>query len=115
MVPSPPSTSKKGKALKTNFINRQALKAVFLLAHEDRTPRNVFIFSDGQPTNQDQITELIRESAAHTRVFTFGFGSDCSRHVVRTMARVGGGMAEFMPANKLPTISKIERQFRYFP
>jgi poly [ADP-ribose] polymerase len=32
--------------------------------------------------------------------------------MVRSLARVGGGVAEFMPVNKLPTRSKIDRQFR---
>ncbi|ELR19183.1 ubiquitin domain containing protein [Acanthamoeba castellanii str. Neff] len=90
----------------------QPLRSLFLMAHEERTPRNVFIFSDGHPTNQESLVELIKQNAAHTRVFSFGFGSNCSRHMVRSLARVGGGVAEFMPANKLPTRSKIERQFR---
>lgn len=90
----------------------QPLRALFLLAHEERTPRNILIFSDGHPTNQEQIIELIKKNAFHTRVFSFGFGSNCSRHMVRSLARVGGGVAEFMPVNKLPTRAKIERQFR---
>jgi len=89
----------------------QPLRALFSLAHEDRPPRNLFVFSDGHPTNQDSLVELIRRHASHTRVFSFGFGSHCSRHLVRTVARVGGGVAEFMPPNKLPTRAKIERQF----
>ncbi|KAL6044894.1 Protein mono-ADP-ribosyltransferase parp4 [Balamuthia mandrillaris] len=88
------------------------LKSTFLLAHEERTPRNVFIFTDGHPTNQEQLLDLIRHNSHHTRVFTFGFGSSCSRHVVRSMARMGCGMAEFMASNKLPNKAKIKRQLK---
>jgi hypothetical protein len=122
-VESQPTTDPSALATAKNYVDKmrpnfggtelwQPLRSLFLMAHEDRTPRNVFVFSDGHPTNQDSLVELIKQNAAHTRVFSFGFGSNCSRHTVRSLARVGGGVAEFMPANKLPTRSKIDRQFR---
>lgn len=120
---SQPTVDPSAIATAKNYIERmrpnlggtelwQPLRSLFLLAHEDRNPRNIFIFSDGHPTNQESLIELIKSNSAHTRVFSFGFGSNCSRHLIRSLARVGGGVAEFMPPNKLPTRTKIERQFR---
>lgn len=54
-----------------------ALRSIFLQAQEDKTPRNIFIFSDGQPTNEPLVGELIKNNSHHTRVFTFGFGNEC--------------------------------------
>jgi len=87
------------------------LRSIFLLS-DHFTNRNIFIFTDGMPSNSEQISDLVKQNSSHTRVFGFGFGSACSRHVVRTLARVGGGRSEFLEPKKLPNKKKIERQLK---
>jgi hypothetical protein len=58
--------------------------------------REVVVLTDGQVTNTDAVLALVRSSAAHTRVFSFGIGAGSSRHLVQGIARAGGGSAEFI-------------------
>ncbi len=58
-----PADDPKAIAIAYNFVDKlrpnlggtelwNPLKSLFLLAHDERTPRNIFILSDGHPTNQ---------------------------------------------------------------
>ncbi len=55
----------------------QPLKSLALLHHRDRPVRNVFVFSDGQINDEQQVIGLIARSSSHHRVFTLGFGAHC--------------------------------------
>jgi Vault protein inter-alpha-trypsin domain/von Willebrand factor type A domain len=63
-------------------------------------PRQVVVLTDGQVTNTDAVVALVRSHAAQTRVFSFGIGAGSSRHLVRGIARAGGGCAEFIASRE---------------
>ena len=73
-------------------------------------PRQILLLTDGQVSNEDQVIALCRQHAASTRVFAFGIGAGASEHLVRGVARVSRGAAEFIyPGERIE--SKVLRMF----
>jgi hypothetical protein len=70
----------------------------FVLEQKSRTghPRQVVVLTDGEVTNTDAVLELAMKHAAAARIFTFGIGAGSSHHLVKGLARAGGGTAEFI-------------------
>jgi hypothetical protein len=59
-------------------------------------PRQIFLLTDGQVSNTQQLVDLTRKHAVHTRLFTFGLGGSVDRHLVKTLAAAGRGECEFI-------------------
>ncbi|XP_054838716.1 von Willebrand factor A domain-containing protein 5B2 [Eublepharis macularius] len=65
-------------------------------------PRQLFIFTDASVSNTGKVIELIRRQASTVRCFTFGLGSGACRRLLRGMAKVSRGQAEFLsPGERL--------------
>uniref|UniRef100_K7GAM2 von Willebrand factor A domain containing 5B2 n=1 Tax=Pelodiscus sinensis TaxID=13735 RepID=K7GAM2_PELSI len=59
-------------------------------------PRQLFIFMDANVSNAGKIIELIRSQASNVRCFSFGLGSGACRRLLRGLAKVSKGRAEFL-------------------
>lgn len=71
------------------------LKKLFLRVHKNRTPRNIFLLSDGEFFNLDSIQNLISNNSSHTRVFTCGIDCSSNRHSLYSISCLGRGSTEF--------------------
>ncbi len=74
--------------------------------------RSVVLMTDGQVGNETAVMSLVRGNAATTRFFAVGIGAGPNDHLVRGLARAGGGTAAFIfPGERLePRVLGIFRQ-----
>jgi Ca-activated chloride channel family protein len=74
----------------------EPLRRVFAQPVTDGAVRQVVVLTDGEVTNTDEVLKVVKENASSHRVFAMGIGAGASAHLVRGMARAGGGTAEFV-------------------
>ncbi|XP_075762510.1 von Willebrand factor A domain-containing protein 5B1 isoform X3 [Pelodiscus sinensis] len=59
-------------------------------------PRLIFLLTDGAVSNTGKVIELMRNHSFSTRCFSFGIGQGACRRLVRGLAAVSRGSAEFL-------------------
>ena len=57
--------------------------------------KQLFILTDGDVSNSLECIRLVGSERKNTRVFTLGIGASADRHLVKGLARAGGGTAAF--------------------
>eukprot|EP00294_Goniomonas_avonlea_P013028 CAMPEP_0114548258 /NCGR_PEP_ID=MMETSP0114-20121206/4886_1 /TAXON_ID=31324 /ORGANISM="Goniomonas sp, Strain m" /LENGTH=678 /DNA_ID=CAMNT_0001732837 /DNA_START=15 /DNA_END=2048 /DNA_ORIENTATION=- len=73
--------------------------------------RQVFVLTDGQVSNTEQVFAQVKSMSSTARVFSLGIGGGVSHHLVEGMARAGRGNAQFVAADeRLET--KVIRQLK---
>jgi Ca-activated chloride channel family protein len=86
------------------------LKHLLELPADAKRARQVLLLTDGEVGNEADVIELCKKHAATARVFTFGIGAGASEHLVRNVARVSRGAAEFIyPGERIEP--KVLRMF----
>ncbi|XP_035659528.1 protein mono-ADP-ribosyltransferase PARP4-like [Branchiostoma floridae] len=96
------------KASKGNTDAWRPLRGFFLLPPLGKT-RNVLLISDGHVNNPDQTLSDVHQHYQETRVFSCGVGSTSNKHLLRALARVGGGAFEYFDDK---TKSKWEKKVK---
>jgi Ca-activated chloride channel family protein len=88
-----------------------ALKFIYEMpASSKGCKREIFILTDGEVFNEEEIMRLVQENRKNARIFSFGIGYGPSESLVRGLAREAGGMAEFIsPEERIE--EKVLRQF----
>ena len=88
-----------------------ALAAVLDRPASGELPRQILVLTDGEVSNTDAVLALVRTHRQSARVFAFGIGAGASHHLVKGLARAGGGAAEFIhPGERIEP--KVLRQFK---
>ncbi|CAF1315725.1 unnamed protein product [Rotaria magnacalcarata] len=61
--------------------------------------RQIFLLTDGEISNVNEVIDLCRSIATSTRIFSFGLGHSPSRSLVKGLARATNGRFVFIPPN----------------
>ncbi|KAL9954847.1 hypothetical protein ACROYT_G042429 [Oculina patagonica] len=75
-------------------------------------PRQLFLLTDGEVGNTQQVINLVQKHSNNARCFTFGIGSGASTALVKGVARAGKGTAEFVTAQEDRLQSKVIKTLR---
>lgn len=67
------------------------LRAILSTKSNPDYPRQIFLLTDGEVSNTQQIIEYASTNAKDTRIFTFGIGVDASPALVSGLAKVSRG------------------------
>ncbi|XP_015668992.1 von Willebrand factor A domain-containing protein 5A [Protobothrops mucrosquamatus] len=72
------------------------LKAIYSQPCLEEHPRQIFVFTDGEVSNTNEVIAEVRRNSHCHRCFSFGIGEGASTSLVKGIARAAGGSAEFI-------------------
>ncbi|CAF3425625.1 unnamed protein product [Rotaria socialis] len=90
------------RSMEANFGGTELLEPLKHL--KDHPPlkgrsRQIFLLTDGEISNTNEVIELCRSMSSTTRIFSFGLGHSPSRSLVKGLARATNGYFVFVPPN----------------
>ena len=91
---------------------RAPLHHVFSTPPLPTHPRQIFLLTDGEVSNVEELTALVGMHAASTRVSVLGIGNGVSRSLVENLARAGKGTSAFITDNE-EVGPKVSRMMQY--
>lgn len=71
------------------------LNAAMKTAYDPSYPRSIFLLTDGEVSDSQDVMKLIKANLYSTRVHSFGIGSDAGRELVKGAAIAGHGSFQF--------------------
>ncbi|XP_061447742.1 von Willebrand factor A domain-containing protein 5A-like [Rhineura floridana] len=78
----------------------QALKAIYRQPCWEGYDRQVFIFTDGEVSNINEVTAEVQSHSKSHRCFAFGIGQGSSTYLIKGIAQAGHGTAEFITSKE---------------
>eukprot|EP00286_Rhodomonas_abbreviata_P004988 CAMPEP_0181322030 /NCGR_PEP_ID=MMETSP1101-20121128/19012_1 /TAXON_ID=46948 /ORGANISM="Rhodomonas abbreviata, Strain Caron Lab Isolate" /LENGTH=873 /DNA_ID=CAMNT_0023429919 /DNA_START=18 /DNA_END=2636 /DNA_ORIENTATION=- len=104
------------RTMKADFGGTQILDPLkhILGSKPSSGQRQVFVLTDGQVANENEVFNLLgREcSSGAVRVFSLGVGANVSHHLVEGMARAGKGTSMFVTGGATEIRTKVLRQLK---
>jgi hypothetical protein len=67
------------------------LLAVFTQTKRNNMPRQIFLLTDGDVSNPQQVIQLVAKNRKYNRLHTIGIGSGVSEQLIKKCAQNGGG------------------------
>ncbi|CDW77144.1 von willebrand factor a domain-containing protein 5a-like [Stylonychia lemnae] len=74
----------------------QPLQEIFSQIPDEILPRQIFLLTDGEVANTQEVIHLIKHYRSNSTVHTFGIGDGVSTELIKKCAIVGGGHYSFI-------------------
>ena len=88
-----------------------AIQYVLALPPKSDYQRRVFLFTDGEVSNTQEVIQYVAEHLGNARIFTLGIGAHASTELVNGVARAGRGSSEFVDGTTAEAVqSAVQRQ-----
>ncbi|VDI72387.1 Hypothetical predicted protein [Mytilus galloprovincialis] len=82
----------------TNILS--PLSAIYSMENYKEYPRQIFLLTDGEVRNTEDVVNLVGQNSHNSRVFTFGVGHGASTSLIKNVAKAGAGRATFIKDEK---------------
>jgi hypothetical protein len=63
---------------------------------DEKLPRHIYLLTDGEVCNTEQVVELIKKNNKNSKVHTFGIGNGVSTSLIKDSALAGHGHYTFI-------------------